>query len=388
MDHTPNIPPSDHGDGGAGALHRKVATGRAEHQARAMSLARALRLSIAKVADEVFDMAMATLSLRMEEVAGPDLDQIFDDSALLLILDGPQRRRAAVAVDPVLVGALIQQQTMGQVQPVTDDTLRPMTTTDAAICAPFLDGIFAQIGDMPEKDAERRLVHGFRFGARAEDARLLHLAMQAPLYQIIRLSLDIEQGTRQGELTICMPVPDSAALDLLEEAGAEQAGRDDAVEAHSLGESVPNLTVPLRMVLTKLQMPLGKISSLSVGEVLPLREARFDAVDVQSLAGTRIAQAVLGQIDGMRAVQVRPRDTAQTAPQRRLSDRADLDQPELAALADLTEGDRPAEPDFDLPLPDAMPPMNDGSDGPLLDLPDMSDIPDFEDIALTDRQAG
>ena len=97
------------------ALRRKVQAGEAEHQARAMSLPKALRLTLAKVANEFWGMPLAALGITTERRELDACAEVFDDSQLLLLLDGPEQLRAAAMLDASLVGALIQQQTMGKV---------------------------------------------------------------------------------------------------------------------------------------------------------------------------------------------------------------------------------------------------------------------------------
>jgi flagellar motor switch protein FliM len=272
-----NAPLAPRSGGAKSALHRKMATGRTEHQARVMTLARALRLSVAKAADDTLDMAMAALSLRTQEVTGPDLLELFDDTSLLMLLDGPQRRRAAVIMDPALVGALIQQQTMGRVVHDVGGEARAMTGTDAAICAPFLDAILERAAKLPEAAADRQ---GYKFGAQAEDARLLHLAMEAPLYHVIHLDSDVERGSRQGKILLCMPVPDpSTDIEDADASGAEEAGANLTKPKLTLAQTVPMLQVELSLVLLRLKLPLHRVSGLNVGDVLSLDGASFDALD-------------------------------------------------------------------------------------------------------------
>ena len=79
------------------ALHRKVRVGKADHQARAMSLPKALRLSLAKVADELCDMAMAVIGIRAQTCKADELTSHLQGTTLLMLMDGPQRRRGAAA---------------------------------------------------------------------------------------------------------------------------------------------------------------------------------------------------------------------------------------------------------------------------------------------------
>lgn len=385
-----NAPKGSNSKGAVSALHRKTASGRAEHQARVMTLARALRLSVAKIADDLFDMALATLGVRTQEVAGPDLIDHFDDGALLLLLDGPHQRRAAVVIDQALVGALIQQQTMGQVLPHVDTEPRTMTNTDAAICAPFLNALFERIAELPEAERDRQLVKGYQFGARAEDARLLQLAMEAAQYQLVQMDIDVERGNRQGKMTLCLPVTEIEPL-------LDDAGTDDDMASGgflkgakpSLAETVPTLPIELSLILSCLKLPLNRISNLKVGDILALKEGGFDAVEMRTSQGRKVGKGTLGQLDGLRAIRITQRKAANEPPKRRAEDRAGLKQPELGSPGDL-------QPSHHEPLQVMLPAVDDlpaayqtevatqgvSPPGITSELPDMSDIPDFDDVDL------
>jgi flagellar motor switch/type III secretory pathway protein FliN len=388
--------PSETGiNGSSSVLHRKAATGRAEHEARSVSIARALRLSAAKVADDLFDMAVAAISVRTQEVAGPDLIEFFDDSALLLLFDGPNSRRAAVVCSSTLVGALIQQQTMGKVLKDDGGQARSMTGTDAAVCAPFLDGLLERAATLPETDEDRTLLAGYRFGARAEDARLLHLAMEAPHYQVIHLELDIDRGNRQGQIVLCLPVPDQAdtAEDQLQD-GDQPKARSENLKTR-LADTVPLLPIELSLVLATLKMPLSKIGALQVGDLLDIKHGCFDAVEIRTIQGCKVGKGTLGQLDGYRAVRIAQpeggHDQRRSAPGKS----SDSEQVEAGDVPTSTKSllphtDATVEPQSDLPAPfdEDMSLENVAGNLEPQELPDMSDIPSFDDLDLPNVAQG
>ena len=115
------------------AIRRKTQVGLHEHRVRAMSVQKAFRVSVAKVADELYDMAMSAIGITLETREAEACADLFDPASLLILLDGPARRRGAVVLDPALVGAMIQQQTMGMVMPIPEGAEpRALTETDAA----------------------------------------------------------------------------------------------------------------------------------------------------------------------------------------------------------------------------------------------------------------
>ena len=368
------------------ALHRKAQAGRVEHQTRAMSVPKALRLTLAKVADDLFDMAMAAIGVRMEQRGGDALGDLFDGPVLLMSLDGPPGRCGAAVLDPLLVGGLIQQQTTGKVMPETGDVPRPSTTTDAAICAPFLDVLLERAALLPETESERQLLQGYRFGTRAEDARVLKMTLEAAQYQIVHITVDIACGKRQGQIILCLPIMPNASEtfeawgdDLTPERGA---GRR---QHRSLNDTVLALHVDLNIALARLSMPLSALGTLAPGDVLKLGVTAFDQSRVLTMAGDGVGRGTLGQIDGTRALRVDHQTLAATTPKRRASDREGLNLPEVSGDGTGTRADdgaavvSPAELGVDLPdLPfggamDGLPAPPDLPDLP--DLPDMSDLP-------------
>ena len=239
--------PTDNEDARS-VLARKTQAGRVTHQARAMSVPKALRLTLAKVADELLDMAMAVIGVRIEKCESNRLAQVFKEPALLMLLDGPARRCAAAAFDPLLVGGLIQQQTMGTVLPDVGGEPRNLTETDAAICAPFLDALLERAATLPETEEERHLLEGFRFGTRPEDSRLLLMALEEPEYQIIHLTVDMAGGKRQGYITLCLPLSAKMTEPTMPEHDRPgRAGDAEGRNMRSLNETVLGLHIDLNL---------------------------------------------------------------------------------------------------------------------------------------------
>lgn len=364
------------GDHGKSVLHRKARAGRVEHQTRAMSVPKALRVTLAKVADDLCNMAMAAIGVRVEQRRGDALGDLFDDASLLMSLDGPLGSRAAAVFDAALVGGLIQQQTMGKVMPELDGAVRRMTTTDAAICAPFLDTLLQRAALLPETEDERALLQGYRFGSRPDDARLLHMTLEAAEYQVVYITVDIAGGQRQGQIVLCMPSIVQIAEKTRGTGGDARTG-DGVLPRRKkwLNETVLGLHIDLNIALARLSMPLNAVSALAVGDTLNLGVTAFDKSRVLTMDGCNVGRGTLGQIGGVRALRVEHQKTAAT-PKRRASDRVGLDLPDVA-------GDGTGTQTSDIRASGAMAQTN-GIDGmpdmpDLAKLPDMSDLPGFDD---------
>jgi flagellar motor switch protein FliM len=378
-------------------MRRKTQAGRALHQSRTVSVLKALRLSLSKVGNDLFELPLATLGATQDIVGNDACTQVFQDDHLLILLDGPAGTRGAVMLDPVLVGGLIQQQTMGAVQPVKQDgPARVMTATDATLIEPMINMLLERAAPLPESEEERCLLTGFKFGAKAQDVRLLMLALDADEFHILRFTLDLAKGARQGELLFCLPVPPPPPKVAVHDPDDRENGTSGA--GKTLCENVLTLKADLVVSLTQIQLSIRAAGALRVGQVLDLGMVSFDDAQVRTRQGRVLGRGVLGQQDGMRALRLKHRGKKRDSPQRRSSDRGDLaeERPQdmqfddfysvqdLPALTDVG----PRNPELsdlgllDNELADAGPAG--GMSNPDLNfdntpMPDMSDLPGFEE---------
>jgi flagellar motor switch/type III secretory pathway protein FliN len=269
---------------------------------------------------------------------------------------------------------------MGRVLPEPPGEARVPTSTDAALCAPLLDGLLERAVALPETIEERQVLAGFRFGARAADTRLLTLALEAPEYHVFRLTLDIARGVRQGEMLLCLPVPQTQKSGT----DADETVDDEPPQQPKLlCDAVMQLPADLNVAIARVSMPLSRISSFAVGDTLALGHVPFDKAVVQTTDGRTISKGVLGQVDGQRAVRLMHTNVRDDTPRRRASDRGSLDLPQVTANGlglDLPDVPDPAVGDinraaaFDLPTIEGMTSLPD-----LERLPDMSDLPGLAD---------
>ena len=89
-------------------LQRKAQAGKQEHQARAMTVPKAMRVCMAKVADDLFDMALAVIAISQDRFEGDSVSEFVSDDSLLILLDGPEGATGGVSVGMGLVQALVQ----------------------------------------------------------------------------------------------------------------------------------------------------------------------------------------------------------------------------------------------------------------------------------------
>lgn len=377
-------------------LQRKAQVGKREHQARSMTVPKALRVALAKIADDRFGMALAVIGYTQEKCGGDELARIFGEGNLLLMLDGPDGRSGGAVLEPSLVSALVQQQTTGRVSSAPA-LGRRMTATDAALCAPLLDAFFERANRILETAEDKAILPPYKFGARIADERLFELALDGPEYNVLRLTVDIAGGVAQATMTFALPLPTAkpAARDLPEGASNARAPR-------SLEQVVMGAEAELTAVLCRLHLSLSDIGALRPGEKIVIPAEAFDAVELTAIDGNNVGKGAMGQVEGKRALMVTLGDGDRSlhGPSADgfdngaddVSDYTNLNLPDLDfsnahkiidpstldTLPDASGGDGSSAPDRDSgPVSDALP--------DLPEFPDLPDVPDGPGLeALTD----
>jgi len=297
-------------------LRRKAKAGHQQYKARAMTAARALRLSLAKAAEDELEVALATIGLT-EAVEDVETALGAVDDMLMMVLETPGRGPGAALMDPVLVGALVQQVTMGSVTELREGAPpRLPTRTDSALIAPLLDEVFRKACLLPDTDEDVQLLTGIRFGAHIAEKRLLETSIQGPAYRRFSLTRDIASGKRQGKLDLLLPLLTASALP------EQDLEPEIKPEAATLEPVIMELQADLRVALCRLRFSFQQLADLHPGDVIDLPPGVMGNALVLTKAGRQISQGKLGQLAGRRALRLTPPGTIYDTPRRRSGDGA------------------------------------------------------------------
>ncbi|MEI4233362.1 FliM/FliN family flagellar motor C-terminal domain-containing protein [Roseovarius sp. D22-M7] len=295
-----------------------------------MSQAKALRLSLARAADALFDLALTVATVEQRRVGLADIAEVLHEDGLIVLLDGSDGARGALCLDQQMMAALIEVQTTGRVRKGAAQP-RPATRTDAAMTAPLVDALMDGIDSEMGAEIADYQPRGFCFGDRVEDLRGLALTLEADNYDHFRVTVDLASGAKTGCLDLLLPVraappKRNAAADPKTGKGAE------------MGDIVLGAPVVLDAVLARITLPLRDACAFEPGQTLPLDREALSATRLLGAGGHLVAEARLGQVNGWRALRLVSApsaplpDLAEPAPQG-TSDRPALRGPESPAKA-------------------------------------------------------
>ncbi len=352
-------------------LQRKAGAGRGESDASGMTPAKALRLALSKAAQEELSLALRVQGVAESRVNQPGLLGVLSDDLLLLLLEGPQGGLGVAALDIQALAALIEVQTMGQVLK-SPATQRRATATDSAMCEPLLGRALQEFEGHLAGSAAERWAAGFRFGERVENVRLLGLRLGEMDYRLFRISLDMADGAKKGELLLALPA---------EGCVQRKCGTDGGQSwSRMLQKAVQVSHAELLGVLHRTQMPLAAVTAFKIGDLVPVPQSAIGEVLLEGADGRVVGVARLGQQNGYRALRIADGATVGAATGR----------PAGEGMVNITPDPPPDEP-ADFPLSDgdmapetpAMPAAAEGAQG-LPDLPGapMADIGDIGEMPM------
>lgn len=316
--------------------HRKARAAREGFDARAMSPAKALRVGLGKAADGTLGLALSVSTVEQSRLSQKDLPEVLAGTGLTCLVEDDRGRRGAVRLDFPALSAVIEIQTIGRVAE-REVVERPLTRTDAALCAPLLDAVFEAFETGAEDLPDGQSWQGYRFGAMAEDAHSLSLVLEADHYHLFRVGVMLGEAKRAGVYELLLPVMDAPQV------SKEKPGRPRD-ESRALSPVVMGAPVTLQAILARHSIPLEKALSLKAGDQLIVPGSGAMALRLEAPGGHLVSDGRLGQVNGMRAIRLRKQPSHQAAE-------ADQKNQAAAKPASVTRARaRPAAPQND-PVP-------------------------------------
>lgn len=256
-----------------------------------ISLPRALGRSLSLAADAMWGLGLAT-ELAADDILSAEraVPRVPDDE-LLILLDGPDGRKALVALDRQIVTGLVEVQTLGKVTTFPLDSRR-FTPTDAAMVAPLFDAALPRLSSMLVGTPELAHISGYAFGMQVDDAQTAALAFDSNAYRNVVVAASLASGTRQGRVTFFFPEPEP-------QQNADAAAKDGKYEA--LFKTVP---APMHAILTRIHLPLVRAQALRPGDSLEISTNAVGAATLVGQSGHIVTRGKLGQMNGFRALRI------------------------------------------------------------------------------------
>jgi len=266
----------------------------------AMFPSRALELALARAAQDELGLALSVGDLQEAAPQLEDLEAAAGDMALAALLDGPCGATGLAVLSAPVLAAVVAQRMTGRV-PDTPRPPRPPTRVDAEIARDLIDRVLTAFGAALGPGGTAPWASGFRYRGYLSDARLVRFALPDTVYRGFRAELALAGGAVEG--TVYLALPDAPA------AGDGTAGRaapgDFAPDwSAALSAQVLAAELGVEAVLTRLRLPLARVSALAPGDMLPLSGQAIGEVRLEGPGGALLATGRLGRSCGDRALRI------------------------------------------------------------------------------------
>ncbi len=341
-------------------LRRKVGARRASQGLAEMTPNKAMRMALAKAGDKVLKVPVTLRDMKRATLALDDLAGSMPDPSLILQMEGVGRTVALAVLCPQVVAAAIESQTMGRVVK-GEAAARKATATDATMTSAFIDFAIEGFSVLAEDCRGLPAIEGYRVTDRILDFRAAGMVLEDADHFHIAVDLDFASGAKSGTIHLVLPTRQRKPRP-----GAEPEDWGPALE-----KVVMSSPARLEGHLCRFKMPLMDATRLEPGQVVPLKNASLDSVDLIATNGRKVISARLGRSGPMRAVRLRVGD----APPRTA-----LGQ-DMSGLGLASGGMAAADPaPMDLDVPMGMPDVP-GAE-PVADLPATLDNMDLDGMQM------
>jgi flagellar motor switch protein FliM len=365
------------------AMRRKAGVGRPPPDVTVMSTHKALKLAIAKAAEEGTGMVMQVTNVEEGLTSTSRLPEEISEHALLGLLEGPENSYGLAIFSLSVTTSVVEQLTTGSVLKMQPEERAP-TSTDAMMCFGLMDQILDNFQQIILEAESPPDVAGYKTAGHLKETRSIPIAFDDIRYKIFKITVDMACGVRQGEIFMVYPA-------------ARPAPKRETGKASEWGQRFQTTVVEteacLEAILHRLSVPLAQVTEFEVGTILPIPQEALTQIEIIA-DGAQIARANLGQLDGHRALRVVLNDEDGTQGgsdgQMAFSGEAQFPDPRMETGAPAGDLDFPAlggmgsDDDFS-DMPDTLPALGGGG----MEIPSLGDLgAGFEGDGLPDLSAG
>ena len=290
-------------------LKRMAEAGKPRLRISAMSPAKALRVGLAKAAQEVLRLPLVVEGVNEARLSLAELMDTLEDRAMFAVLNGRDEALGLAALSTQVVAGVVEMQTTGRISGTLAPLRRP-TRTDAMMAVEFIDQMMIEFETALAEELDVIWAGSFRYGSFLNDARPLGLILEDVVYRVFRINVDMGMGAKRGHILLVLPANGRGNP-------PERRGPDVAdpgvVWAANLEQAVLATPAQLEVILHRMTIPLAAVMGLKAGDLIPLPMTTLGMVRLDGVGGRKLATGKLGQSRGFRAVRLSLEDAEAVA---------------------------------------------------------------------------
>lgn len=256
---------------------------------------RALRQALSRAAEQSVGLHLYALGIRQDVAPLDTLLGSLEDDLMLLALAGSAGQAGFLGLDLQARAAFVEIQTLGRVSSTVAPARRP-TAADRALADPFVAAFLHELVTETSGTTLDGWVSDHRTEGYFPAAREVGLGLPDGDYRVVRMTLDLGAGGRQGLLVLCLPMPQP--LVPLESIAPTQDW------SAALAGNVLAARTEVRAILHRMRVPLRMAERFQLEQMVALPGVSVGNMRVETADGALVGLARLGQMGGMRAVRL------------------------------------------------------------------------------------
>ncbi len=273
-------------------LKRRMAPPRPIKAAGAGAIEKLLGVVFPRSADQLLELQVDIRSVGFGQLDQAAVVTALKENDLICRMTRAGSNTGLVVVDPPLLSALIEIQTLGKVTDAPPNE-RSATRTDATVVGDILDRWLSDAASAAKEQGltPELLTNGYARVDGLLDLRAIDLTLDPGQYGSMSVTMALGGDIKAGTLTFYAPV--------------STASQDDTFGStlgHQLRPHLLDAPVEMTAVLARTSRSLDEVMSLNAGDVFPVLSEQLQSVRLETGNGTLVTTARLGQIGGNRAV--------------------------------------------------------------------------------------
>lgn len=261
-----------------------------------LTSSRALRVAMTRAADKAIGLSLTVSSVGEEFL---QLDEVIDglpSEHLYAALLYGGAVVGLIGLDAQMRAAIIEMQTIGSLTK-NPQLERAPTSTDMMLAGPVCETLLKLLSETTTGSDLEGWATDVTLGDVFDSLRAAGLALEENDYRLMRLTLELAVGERQGEIVLALPNHTSQPVSVSQDTA-------DSGWAAKMDRAVACAPATLNAVLCRMKLSIGKVDGLQVGDILPLYGGTVSSVRLFAPDGVDVGAAKLGQSGGMRAVRI------------------------------------------------------------------------------------
>lgn len=279
---------------------RRITTSNGTHARAPLPVHRAFRKSLAKIADDQFEIELDIRGVEDKKISQQQAIDIDIEKPIFFSVSGPKGGPGLAVISMVTAVSLVELQTVGSVSP-TPNTDRPRTQVMAMLAHGFIQSILTDLGGQMASVTGEEWIVSQTLGSPIFDMHRLPLEIPDIRYRMLRGNISFGKDGPVSDIALILPAIPTTSGSV--ELGSQTVKATNAWK-NRLNKVVHESRVTVQGILLRDLMSVDDVRNLAVGGILPLPDGAEANIHVEGLDGVSFGVGKIGMMGLSKAIRL------------------------------------------------------------------------------------